>query len=59
MPSPYLAGMFDRLVAENHEAEWLGLMETNRGCPFSCCYCDLNQKQVLLNVASGSFWSGS
>jgi radical SAM superfamily enzyme YgiQ (UPF0313 family) len=40
VPSPYLAGVFDRLMAENPEEKWLVLWETNRGCPFQCTFCD-------------------
>ena len=37
-PSPYLEGVFDPLLAENEH--WIGLLETNRGCPFACTFCD-------------------
>lgn len=40
IPSPYLSGMFDNLINKNPGAIWLALWETNRGCPFSCTYCD-------------------
>ncbi|MDA7583489.1 radical SAM protein [bacterium] len=40
VPSPYLTGMFDNLIKENPEERWLASWETNRGCPFSCTYCD-------------------
>lgn len=40
LPSPFLNGMFDRLIAENPEEKWIGLWETNRGCPFQCTFCD-------------------
>ena len=40
MPSPYLTGVFDRIVAENPEVSWSGTLETNRGCPFQCTFCD-------------------
>lgn len=40
IPSPYLAGVFDSLVTEHPQEQWLGMWETNRGCPFSCTFCD-------------------
>ena len=40
VPSPYLEGVFDSLMQSNPEQVWLGLWETNRGCPFSCSYCE-------------------
>ncbi|QWR77049.1 B12-binding domain-containing radical SAM protein [Candidatus Magnetomonas plexicatena] len=39
IPSPYLSGVFDPLMAANPDETWLALWETNRGCPFSCAYC--------------------
>lgn len=38
--SPYLSGVFDKLVADNPEITWQGTLETNRGCPFQCTFCD-------------------
>lgn len=40
VPSPYLQGTFDDLMDAYPEHEWLVMAETNRGCPFSCTYCD-------------------
>ena len=40
IPSPYLTGVFDKIVAENPDVEWNGTLETNRGCPFACTFCD-------------------
>ena len=39
-PSPYLNGLFDRLIEKYPEQEFLSVLETNRGCPYSCAYCD-------------------
>jgi radical SAM superfamily enzyme YgiQ (UPF0313 family) len=39
-PSPYLQGTFDRLMEANPSEHWIALWETNRGCPFSCTFCD-------------------
>ena len=39
--SPYLDGTFDELVAGEGRARFaMALMETNRGCPFTCTFCD-------------------
>lgn len=40
IPSPYLTGVFDKLFEENPDEQWTALWETNRGCPFSCAFCD-------------------
>ncbi len=39
IPSPYLEGIFNKLMDENPEEGWIGLWETNRGCPYTCSYC--------------------
>jgi hypothetical protein len=39
-PSPYLSGIFEALLKAHPEEDWAALWETNRGCPFSCSYCD-------------------
>ncbi len=36
IPSPYLMGYLDRFLEEG----LVPLLETTRGCPFSCAYCD-------------------
>ena len=40
VPSPYLAGIFDDLIAKHPEITWQGTLETNRGCPYACTFCD-------------------
>ncbi len=40
IPSPFLEGAFDSIMAENPHESWIGLWETNRGCPFRCTFCD-------------------
>lgn len=39
-PSPYLSGVFDSLFKAYPRQHWIALWETNRGCPFSCSFCD-------------------
>lgn len=40
IPSPFLSGVLDKIMAKNPDEKWIGLWETNRGCPFTCTYCD-------------------
>jgi radical SAM superfamily enzyme YgiQ (UPF0313 family) len=42
IPSPYLTGLFDNLVLKCKERGivYNALIETNRGCPFQCTFCD-------------------
>lgn len=40
IPSPYLTGVFDKIIAETPGVEWNATLETNRGCPYSCTFCD-------------------
>jgi tRNA A37 methylthiotransferase MiaB len=40
LPSPYLIGIFDRLITAHPEVSWNASLETNRGCPFQCTFCD-------------------
>ncbi len=37
LPSPYLTGEFDELA---NNAQYLATVETNRGCPYGCTFCD-------------------
>ena len=36
VPSPYLMGLFDHFLADNR---YIPMVQTNRGCPFSCTFC--------------------
>ena len=40
IPSPYTSGAFDDLFAARPDDRWVMIWETNRGCPFSCAFCD-------------------
>ena len=43
MPSPYLDGLFDELVKDcPYEIE--AAIETTRGCPFQCTFCEISTK---------------
>lgn len=38
--SPYLEGYFEKIYKNNNETEFCAVIETNRGCPYNCAYCD-------------------
>jgi len=40
LPSPYGSGVFNQLLDDNPELYWAATIETNRGCPYSCSFCD-------------------
>lgn len=39
LPSPYLEGYFDRIL-RNDDFSFCAVLETTRGCPHHCSYCD-------------------
>lgn len=39
-PSPYTMGLFDKMIDENPGIQFNTILETNRGCPYGCAYCD-------------------
>jgi len=39
-PSPYQMGIFDKIIKQNPNVLWSMTIETNRGCPHRCTYCD-------------------
>jgi hypothetical protein len=40
LPSPYLTGLFDNLLRDHLDVTWNATLETNRGCPYQCTFCD-------------------
>jgi len=40
LPSPYLTGMYDSILAAHPEFDFAASQETHRGCPYSCTFCD-------------------
>tara|TARA_R100000734_G_scaffold18415_1_gene15335 strand:- start:1040 stop:2962 length:1923 start_codon:yes stop_codon:yes gene_type:complete len=45
MPSPYLDGLFDDLVkVKDHEYAFEGTIESVRGCPYQCTFCEIGDK---------------
>ncbi len=48
-PSPYLTGVFDDILQKHSELKFYAIIETSRGCPYKCKYCDwgnLDSKRV-------------
>lgn len=39
-PSPYQSGVFDKLLNVPEGLEFNAQLETNRGCPYHCSFCD-------------------
>lgn len=39
-PSPYIEGWFDDIIAEYPDITFNAILETSRGCPNQCAYCD-------------------
>lgn len=65
LASPYLSGAFDHLVKQNPEIEWVVTIETNRGCPYKCTFCDWGsltyskiKKNDLQTVLDEITWAG-
>lgn len=40
IPSPYLTDVFKPLIDKYPEIRWNATLETNRGCPYMCTFCD-------------------
>ena len=40
MPSPYLDGTFDSIIKKDKKFNFTATIETTRGCPFHCTFCD-------------------
>ena len=40
LPSPYLAGVFDGYKSRHKKYVLNAILETNRGCPYKCTFCD-------------------
>lgn len=54
IPSPYLTGIFDSIIENNKNTEFYAPIESNRGCPFKCTFCDwgtlTHQKMKMFNL---------
>lgn len=45
--SPYTIGVFDKMLAEHPDTEFHATIETNRGCPYGCSYCEWSFEKTL------------
>jgi len=44
-PSPYLDGLFDRVVAAKPESmSFSAIVESARGCPYRCAFCEIGEQ---------------
>lgn len=46
-PSPFLDGTLDEVIDSDPDTDFLSVLETNRGCPYSCTYCDWCAKKSV------------
>ena len=47
--SPYLEGYFDE-ITEKEELEFSAILETNRGCPNKCAFCDWGNEKAKVRL---------
>ena len=45
IPSPYLTGIFDKIL-KNNDDKFAAIIETSRGCPYNCAYCDWGNPEL-------------
>src|SRR5579862_6882388 len=48
--SPFLDGTFDEVYARHRDKFTMVLCETNRGCPFSCTFCDWSLTKKIVEL---------
>jgi len=54
IPSPFLNGVFDTLMTKYGSSVTGAVWETNRGCPYSCTFCDWGNADVNKVIKYGA-----
>lgn len=49
-PSPYTGGFFDSIIRDNPDVSFSGILETNRGCPNNCAFCDWGPRKEKVRL---------
>ena len=64
-PSPFTSGVFDKLMNAFPFLKWIKMYETNRGCPYTCTYCDWGgatedriAKFLMSQIYADIMWGG-
>lgn len=52
IPSPFLNGYFDNLLRIYPDERWIGLLESDRGCPFHCSFCSHYDNIILTDLGA-------
>ncbi len=47
-PSPYEMGFFDGILQKYPDTDFSAILETNRGCPYHCAFCDWCDQEATL-----------
>lgn len=47
IPSPFSMGLFDEIYEKYKDINLQAVLETNRGCPYSCTFCDWGLREKL------------
>lgn len=48
--SPYLEGYFDSLIEDEKDLVFSAILETNRGCPNKCAFCDWGNEKAKVKI---------
>lgn len=50
LPSPYLTGLFDHFNTLYPDYHFSAVIETNRGCPYHCAFCDWTAQKAKIRL---------